>query len=209
MRLEARIFAARTLFAVSALTVSLAGCGTTSSLASNPQTSGTIDLKAYSRLLVTDFADEASDKATPELKPVVKIKVEAAVKSFPDQIASTVTAAGAFNEVSRAAALSAPDAATLVVRGAITQWTDGSPTKRLLIGFGAGSARFDARIQLLDGGSGDVLGTWIVDKNSWALGGAIAATQTPETFMPGAARNIGDELSKRKREGSIPPQRKK
>jgi Domain of unknown function (DUF4410) len=198
-----------TLLAGAVIIAGLAGCGTTSSLASNPQASGNIDLKAYSRLLVTDFADEASDKAAPELKPLVKIKVDAARKSLPDQIASTVTDGGAFKEVSRAESLPAPDATTLVMSGAVTQWDDGSPAMRFMVGFGAGNARFNARIQLLDGGSGDVLGTWIVDKNSWALGGAIAASQSPETFIPGAARNIGEELTKRKKEGSIPPQKKK
>jgi hypothetical protein len=197
------------ILALFAIILSLAGCGTTSSLASNPKASGNIDLTANSRLLVTDFADEASSKAAPEVRPIVKLKVEAALKSLPDQIASTVTDRGAFKEVSRAEVLPSPDASMLVMRGAVTQWEDGNPAMRMLIGFGAGNARFDARIELLDGGSGEVLGTWIVDKNSWALGGAIAATQSPETFIPGAAKSIGDELSKRKREGSIPSPKKK
>ncbi|MEY2855558.1 MAG: hypothetical protein RL030_2690, partial [Pseudomonadota bacterium] len=184
-------------------------CGTTSSLASNPKTTGNIDLTPYSRLLVTDFADEATDKAAPEDKPIVKTRVEAAGRSFPDLIASTVTAGGAFMYVSRAEAPPEPDASTLVMRGALTRWDDGDVALRLLVGFGAGNARLDARIQLLDGGTGAVLGTWIVDKNSWALGGLVAAAQTPETFMPGAAKSIGDELSRRRREGSIPPQKKK
>jgi hypothetical protein len=208
MEFAARSSIARVALAGSALIMGLAACGTTSSLNSGPQASGNIDLTGYSRLLVTDFVDEASAKADPETQQTVRIKVEAARQEFPDQIASTVKTQGGFGEVSRASSLAGPDPATLVMRGAITQWEDGSPAMRMLIGFGAGNARLDARIELLDGGSGEVLGTWIVDKNSWALGGAVAAAQSPETFLPGAAKGIGEELSKRRKEGSIPPQKR-
>lgn len=198
----------RNVLACSALIVGLAACGTTSSLTSGTQATGNIDLTGYSRLLVTDFMDEASAKASTETQQAVRTKVDAARKAFPDQIAATVSTNGGFGEVSRAEALYVPDAATLVMRGAITQWDEGSAAMRLMIGFGAGNARLDARIELLDGGSGAVLGTWVVDKNSWALGGIVAAGQSPETFLPGAARGIGEELSKRRKEGSIPPQKR-
>jgi hypothetical protein len=197
------------VLAAPTLITGLTACGTTSSLNSGPKTTGNIDLTSYSRLLVTDFMDEASAKAGTETQQAVRTKVEAARKAFPDQIAATVKTNGGFGEVSRAEALYGTDAATLVMRGAITQWDEGSTAMRLMIGFGAGNARLDARIELLDGGSGEVLGTWIVDKNSWALGGVVAAGQSPETFLPGAARGIGEELSKRRKEGSIPPQKRK
>jgi hypothetical protein len=209
MKIAAPSAIARNVLGASALFVGLVACGTTSSLTSGPQAAGNIDLTGYSRLLVTDFVDEATATASPETQPIVEIKVAAARKTFPDQIASTVRTEGGFGEVSRAEALAGPDAATLLMRGAITRWEDGNTALRLLIGFGAGTARLDARIELLDGGSGELLGTWIVDKNSWALGGSVAAIQTPETFLPGAAKGIGEELSKRRKEGSIPPQKRK
>jgi Domain of unknown function (DUF4410) len=209
MKFAALSAIARKVIAGSALIVGLAACGTTSSLTSGPQVAGNIDLTGYSRLLVTDFMDEASAKAGTETQQAVRTKVEAARKAFPDQIAATVKTSGGFGEVSRAEALYGTEAATLVMRGAITQWDEGNTAMRLMIGFGAGNARLDARIELLDGGSGEVLGTWIVDKNSWALGGIVAAGQSPETFLPGAARGIGEELSKRRKEGSIPPQKRK
>lgn len=189
--------------AIAGLGCLLTACGTTSSLTSAPEAAGSIDLTVYSRLLVTDFVDEATGVAAPEDRPVVKAKVEAARRQFPDQIASTVSARGGFTEVARAEALAAPDTDTLVMRGAITQWDDGDVTLRLLVGFGAGNARFNARIELVDGGTGAALGSWFVDKNSWALGGALGAAQSPETFLPGAAKRIGEELSGRRIEGSI------
>ncbi len=73
-------------------------------------------------------------------------------------------------------------------------------------GGGGGEAcgvNFDARVELVDGGSGKTLGTWKVDKNSWALGGGIAATQTPEGFMQEAASKIGTELSTKRKEGQV------
>ena len=42
------------------------------------------------------------------------------------------------------------------------------------------------------------LGVINVDKNSWALGGAIAAGQSVDHFMNQAAKKIADELSERK-----------
>jgi hypothetical protein len=77
-----------------------------------------------------------------------------------------------------------------------------------MVGFAAGNVNFDARLQLVDGGTGESLGTWDVNKNSWALGGGIAATQTPEGFMQEAAGKIGTELSAKRKAGSVTPPRK-
>jgi hypothetical protein len=177
----------------------LAGCGTTSSLEA-PAEHATIDLTPYSRLIVEDFKDEATAKMKPEARPLLEPKVTAAVKMFPDQIASVVKAGGGFDEVLRTGA---PDAQTLVLRGTITQYDPGNAALQLLVGFGAGTANFDSKLQLVDGGTGSVLGTWNVDKNSWALGGVFAASQKPEDFMQEAAKKIGTELSDKRKAGSI------
>lgn len=177
----------------------LAGCGTTSSL-QPADASHSIDLTPYSRLLVEDFADEATSKVKPEFQPLLQPKMAQAVKLFPDQIASVTRAGGGFEEVLREGPV---DAATLILRGAITQFDEGNATLRWIVGFNAGNANFDARLELVDGASGRTLGTWIVDKNSWALGGGIAATQRPEDFMAEAAAKIGNELSTKRRLGAI------
>jgi len=178
--------------------VLLAGCGTTSSLkSSGPGGLAKVpELSSYTRLLVSDFQDEASAKVKPKVKPLVTPKILAAQKLFADQIAAVTTAAGGFSEVLRTGGA---DASTLVIRGAITQYDEGDATMRLLIGFGAGNVNFDARVELYDGGTGNLLGSWAVDKNSWALGGAVAASQRPEDFMQQAATKIGTELSAARR----------
>jgi len=177
----------------------LTGCGTTSPLQLS-DSSQAIDLTPYTRLLIEDFADEATSKVKPEFQPLLQPKMTQAVKLFPDQIASVTRAGGGFEEVLREGPA---DATTLIVRGAITQFDEGNATLRWIVGFNAGNANFDARLELVDGASGEQLGTWLVDKNSWALGGGIAATQRPEDFMAEAAAKIGNELSTKRKQGSI------
>jgi hypothetical protein len=87
-------------------------------------------------------------------------------------------------------------------------YDEGNATLRWVVGFNAGNVNFDATLQLIDGGSQVVLGTWIVDKNSWALGGGIAATQTPDEFMAEAASKIGVELSTSRKTGRIGKQQR-
>lgn len=195
----------RFMIAAPLLATMLAACGTTSSLKPAENQLTAIDLTHYQELLVVDFADEASSKAKPEIQALVRSKVESAQKTFPELIATSVRSAGGFTDVTHGAALARPDPAMLVMRGAITEWDDGNAALKMLVGFGAGGANFNARVELIDGGTGELLGSWIVDKNSWALGGVYAATQTAESFMPGAAKSIGEELSKRKKAGFIIP----
>lgn len=179
--------------------VTLAGCGTTSGLEA-PAERSTIDLTRYSKLIVEDFTDQASAKMKPEARPLLEPKVAAAIKMFPDQIASVIEAGGGFDDVARGGT---PDAQTLVMRGVITQYDPGNATLQLLVGFGAGTANFDSTLELVDGGTGSVLGTWAVNKNSWALGGVLAASQKPEDFMQEAAKKIGTELSDKRKAGAI------
>jgi len=133
----------------------VAACGTTSSLQA-PEDSRSVDLTRFSRLLVEDFTDEATAKAKPEVQPLLKLKLDNAVKAFPDQIAAVTKSGGAFDDVVRSGS---PDASTLVLRGAITQFDEGNATLRWVVGFAAGNVNFDARLQLVDGGTGESLGT--------------------------------------------------
>jgi len=194
------------LFLLVPIVLSLAACGTTSGFQAAPAAEREyIDLTAYQRLLVEDFSDDATHRAKPEMQPILQPKVMKASTMFPDQVASVVAAEGGFAAVDRSGA---GGEGTLVLRGAITQYDEGSATLRWMVGFNAGNVNFDATLQLVDGGSQEVLGTWLVDKNSWALGGGIAATQTPELFMAEAARKIGEELARSRKAGRIGKQQR-
>jgi hypothetical protein len=179
--------AAATLSVVLAAFV-LTACGTTS------------NLEAPAERATIDFQDAATAAMKPEARPLIEPRVAAACKMFPDQIASVVKAGGGFDEVQRSGTM---DAQTLVLRGKITQYDPGNATLQLLVGFGAGTANFNSTLELVDGGTGNVLGSWVVDKNSWALGGMIAASQKPEDFMQEAAKKIGTELSDKRKAGAI------
>jgi hypothetical protein len=114
-----------------------------------------------------------------------------ATRQFPDVIAAEITRTGAFSEVLRN---EQSDECTLVIRGAITRYQKGSAAARFWVGMGAGTSHFDAIVEFRDGSTDNLLGTVVVDKNSWVLGGGLASGQTPEVFMQEAARKIAREL---------------
>ena len=60
---------------------------------------------------------------------------------------------------------------------------------------GAGSSYFDANVRLTDGATGRALTTLKVDKNSWGMGGGIAATQTVESFMNQGAKAVAKDAA--------------
>ena len=64
-----------------------------------------------------------------------------------------------------------------------------------VIGLGAGSSYFDADVVFSDNPSGRRLGQISTDKNSWFLGGGLAAGQSVEGFMHGAAKKVAKELA--------------
>jgi len=169
------------------MAVALAACGTTGNIQPTANTAtavpagqgkATLDLSAYDRVVVRDFVD-ATGKNHAD-----------ATRTFPDLIAGKLRDTGVFREVSREPS---PGKA-LVISGSITRLEEGSAALRFLVGMGAGSSYFDATTELSDADSGASLGRILTDKNSWALGGGIAATQTPQTFMEGAAVKIADEV---------------
>jgi len=185
-------------------TLLLTGCGSTSSI--KPATGQRMEFTKYDRLLVETFKDEFSNKAKPVDRPKKQAEADVSCKMFAERIAAVVKASDAFREVVRDGLV---DTNTLVVAGAITRYEEGSAALRLWIGMGAGSSYFDARVDLLDGTNNAVMGSWIVDKNSWGLGGAIASGQTPEEFMKAAAEKIGNELIAAKKAGFFAPKAEK
>lgn len=158
----------------------LASCGSISDVTPTANAQA----KAYNKVIVRDFKFQAEGDAS---------QGEAAGKNFANNIAAEVTKQGAFKSVGRSGKTSAD---TLVVEGEITRYTEGNATLRLLVGMGAGSSYFDANVRFSDGASGASLGTIKVDKNSWGLGGGLAAGQTVESFMTAAAKHAASESAK-------------
>jgi hypothetical protein len=173
----------------------LTGCGTTSGLR-QPAGATQAALTPYDRVVVRDFADRVSSTAPPEYQDQAREAMQDVTKSFSDTIAEEIRKTGVFQEVTRQATTAAPS--TIAVTGDITRYEKGRGALRMFVGHGAGRSEFDAVVELRDAESNKLLGTLVVDRNSWPLPGAVGASQTPDTFMKGAAKKIASELQKAK-----------
>ena len=160
----------------------LSSCGTTSTL-KGARGEAIASTRRFSKVSVQDFKLSG---------PEVGAKVTESKVYFADRIATALNKTGKFASVKRNAR---PDANTLVIDGVITKYVEGNPTLRFFIGMGAGSAFFESDVNFRDS-KGATIGKIKVDKNSWALGGGIAAGQNPQSFMEGAADKIASEAVK-------------
>ena len=75
---------------------------------------------------------------------------------------------------------------------------------RMFVGLGVGSSYFDAAVEFKGGTESGLLATQKVDKNSFVLGGGIAANQTPLEFMRQAAKKLATDVTVAKRTGKFP-----
>jgi len=158
-----------------------------------------LNLEQYQAVVVSDFGDKATPPGTDARHQDSRDQVRSAGRNFADLIASEIRKTQSFREVVREGAPAAP---TLLVGGHITRYERGDVTFRRMIGMGAGSCYFDASVEIKDGKTGKLLGTVIVDRSSFILGGDIAASETPEVFMEHAARRIAKEIRKIRSGGS-------
>jgi hypothetical protein len=170
-----------TLLAIAALSL-LTACGTTSGL-QNAKGATITSTKKFSKVTVQNFKLSLTE---PEQNSA------AAPAYFAERIASEIKTKGRFGAVERN---SKPGPNTLVIDGVITKYHEGNSALRFFIGMGAGSAFFEADVYFRDA-NGNVIGKIKADKNSWALGGGLAAAQNPTMFMNGAAEKIAEEASK-------------
>ena len=179
----------------------ISACGTTSGMKAPVETTGkevSTSLARFDNVVVLDFRDQASanmKKLTADELAEYKRQLMIACTRFSDLIATEIRETDQFATVSRSEQ-ELPDA--ILISGDITRFKEGSGGLRLWIGFGAGGSYFDATVTFTDLATGEVLGTMSIDKNSWALGGAIASAQTVETFMQSAAKKIAMELESAK-----------
>ena len=198
---------------VAGMAATLAGCGSTSGIKSS-RTAATAGsdasavaappgpdlVQGYSTVAVLDFVDATAHARIPEERRAEHIAVvDRATRDFADRIAVRIRETGAFPDVRRTKG----EGRQLLVGGRITRFKEGSGAARFFIGFGAGSSFFDATVELRDGETGELLGEIIVDRNSWPLGGVVAATQTVERFMEGAAKKTASELATLKRGDAV------
>lgn len=179
------------LFAV----IFTSGCGTTSNLKA-PQSSELPNLTRYSTVVVLDFENKTTRKFKDEQKRAAfEEEVRMAGRNFADRIAAEISKTGAYSQVERVPS----EEESVVISGDITRYTEGNAAARLFIGLGAGSSYFDSRVMVSDNLSKQEIGEVLVDKNSWFLGGGLAATQSVESYMQGAAEKIAKQMALAKR----------
>lgn len=182
------------VFSLMFATLGLTGCGTTSGLKGAAGNSS-VDLSQFERVVVRNFVDKTSERAKDSERQKKQAQMRRVTKDFADMVSWEICQGHAFQQVVRNGT---EDENTLVIGGQITRYEEGDPNLRLWVGMGAGSSYFEARVELLKGGSGELLGTIETNRNSWVLGGGLAATQTPDGFMREAARKVAEELCTRK-----------
>jgi len=176
--------------AVAALALCLSACGTTSQL----QQSGgdhAREVALYSTVVIGDFTNDPAKPPRDDKRAEYDAEVAHAAKRFGELLEAELLAYRMDLKIVHGA----PQPGALLIDGVITRYQDGNAALRLLIGFGAGSSYFDALVRFRDVDSGVLLGTVEVDKNSWPLGGGIAAFQTGEAQLKNAAMRVAEELA--------------
>lgn len=193
------------ILSISLLGLVMGGCGTTSDLKSASNTDELIQLTTYKKVIVLDFQNATTKKLkSSEKAQVYAEKVALGGKIFADKIALEIKGKRAFDEIIRETDVSKlqinpENNDTLIIRGKVTRYEEGDAMAKLFIGMGAGSTYFDATVELVDPVSQKVIGEIITDKNSWGLGGALAASQTIESFMTEAAVKTAEQVAVAKR----------
>jgi hypothetical protein len=177
------------------LVLLLPGCGSVSGL--TRESAGAPRIADFDRVEVLDFEATGSETYEDAAKQAdYDASLAEAKSAFADRIAEAVRESGAFAEVTREAG----DGPALRISGRITRYDEGNLVARGLTGF-AGKTHFDAEVSVADAGSGQVLATLTIDRNSWPLpvGASTATIQTTNFFMKEAARKIASELEAKKK----------
>lgn len=174
--------------------LALAACGSVSDL--RPESAAAKrQIRDYTIVEVLDFEATASrefEDDEGEKRAKYETQVAEAKIRFADEIAEEIRESGAFTTVTRTAG----EGPALRVTGTITRYDEGNVVARTAVGF-AGMAHFEADVTVTDATSGEALGSFRVDRNSWPLpvGTATNVVQNPGFFMDGAAKKIADELA--------------
>ena len=175
----------------------LSGCGSTSQMrnaqkSDNNQGSNNSknivnrpDLSKYTYVIVNDFGDGVSKSHDDS-------NIISEGKRFADIISSSIKSKNLFDKIERNT--NSPESA-LLIDGNITQYEEGNVALRTLIGLGAGSSHFDAKVNIKDNITKELLAEIDVDQMSWALGGIMAGSQDVKSHMNLSAKKIADEVA--------------
>ena len=194
--MQSSIFRFARTFTLIFFVLALAACGSTSKL--NRTEGSTMSLADYSTVYVADFADKTPSKITDAAKlATYRESVKAAGVTFADMIGTNVEKIDTPPSMLRAVPADDAESSTgkvLRIEGEITTFQRGNALAKMLLPF-AGSTKFNATVRFIDQATGEKIGEIVVDKNSSPLGGGIAATQTTNKFMSGAAEKVGEQLA--------------
>ncbi len=176
--------------------LAITACGSTSKL--NRAAGSTLSLADYSTIYVADFADKTPSKIKDAAKlATYRQSVEAAGVTFADMIGTNIEKTTMPPSVLRAAPTENTEPSggkVLRIEGDITIFERGNALAKMLLPF-AGSTKFNATVRFIDQATGEKIGEVVVDKNSSPLGGGIAASQTTNKFMSGAAEKVAEQLA--------------
>ena len=164
----------------------MSACGTTSNFKNANNIAKLPDLTGYETVIVNDFINGVTKKKDDQT-------IVAEGKNFGDIILKYIEKEKVFTSVERNIN---SESQALLIDGEITQYEKGNSALRLMIGFGAGSSYFDAKVYFKDNMTKNILGTIDVNKQSWALGGGLAASQDVKSHMESSAKKIANEISK-------------
>lgn len=184
--------------AVIAAGAALTACGGTTNIQDSAGAETVLDLSGYDSVVVGNFGDKATENrkfkdsdSGREKKREFVAQVKSGSDLFATYLVEAIETSGAFSQVRRGDTAQPNE---LLLDGDITRYARGNAAAKFLIGLGAGSTYFDAIVRVSEGGGDAPIGQIIVDKNSWALGGAISAAQNIESFMRGGAKKTADQL---------------
>lgn len=173
--------------------VLLAGCGSVSKLRAETRDAAS-RIAASTRVEVLDFAASAAiPPGDAEATERARAALAAGCVELADRIAAELGKRQAFAEVSREPL----EGERLVVGGAITRFEEGNVVARMATGF-LGQAHLEGDVEIRDGVSGEVLGRFRIDRNSWPLPVAAStnAVQNVGLFIGEAARVVAEELTR-------------